>query len=177
MNEKELFQGIASKDNRTFNYMYKNFLPAIRTLVIKNSGDEEEALDVFQEGIISIWTNIQKGKFELQDDTKISTYLYTICRNQWISKIRKNKKLVQINESDEQQLVELETEYEEENERMKRMRLNVEKLGEECRKLLYEFYYEKKSLKDIAADYAISEKSAKNKKYRCMQRLRNFFEA
>ena len=47
------------------------------------------------------------------------------------------------------------------------------KLGKECKELLEVFYFEKKSLREIAAQFNIGEASARNKKYRCIQKLRS----
>ena len=91
MTEQEIFDGIARKDNRTFLYLYKKYQGSILNMVQKNNGNEEDALDIFQEGLIALWTNISKGKFKVQDKAKISTYLYALCRNIWISRLRKKQ--------------------------------------------------------------------------------------
>jgi RNA polymerase sigma factor (sigma-70 family) len=46
-------------------------------------------------------------------------------------------------------------------------------LGEPCKSLLKTFYFEKKSLRDIAETLQIEETTARNKKYRCMEKLRD----
>ena len=45
-------------------------------------------------------------------------------------------------------------------------------LSDECRDMLRRFYFEKLSLRTIARAISINEASARNKKYRCMQKLR-----
>ena len=46
-------------------------------------------------------------------------------------------------------------------------------LGQPCKQLLTDFYYDKKSLRIIASELQIEEASVRNKKYRCMEKLRN----
>ena len=46
-------------------------------------------------------------------------------------------------------------------------------LGEPCKELLTNYYFEKKSLKDIAQILNIEETTIRNKKYRCMEKLRS----
>ncbi len=48
-------------------------------------------------------------------------------------------------------------------------------LGERCQEILRRFYYEKQSMKEIAEVFQLTEASAKNEKYRCMQRLNKLF--
>jgi len=45
-------------------------------------------------------------------------------------------------------------------------------LGAPCKDLLMKFYFEKKSMKDIAEELQLDAASTRNKKYRCMQKLR-----
>ena len=46
-------------------------------------------------------------------------------------------------------------------------------LGQPCKQLLTTFYFDKKSLRDIAVELSLDEASVRNKKYRCMEKLRN----
>jgi DNA-directed RNA polymerase specialized sigma24 family protein len=45
-------------------------------------------------------------------------------------------------------------------------------LGDACKSLLSKFYFEKKSMNVIAEELAIDSASTRNKKYRCMQKLK-----
>lgn len=144
-------------------------------MVQRNNGNEEDALDIFQEGLIALWTNISQGKFKVQDKAKISTYLYTLCRNIWISRLRKKKYTQPFEDNPKVQVAEVEdmTEY---HERINKLEQDFEKLGEACKKLLTLFYYQKASLKEIAESMNLTEKTAKNTKYRCMKNLRAIYK-
>lgn len=174
MTEREIFEGIAKKDNETFLYLYQKYQGKILHMVQKNNGNQDDALDIFQEGIISLWTNIAQGKFQVKDQAKISTYLYTLCRNIWISKLRKRKVMVAVDNQADTQMEESK-EMLEQQERITELEDKFRKLDENCRNMLSMFYYKKSSLKEIAANLGITEKTAKNNKYRCMQRLRALY--
>jgi RNA polymerase sigma factor (sigma-70 family) len=172
----EIVQGITQKDNTTFLYLYQTHKDRIIHMVHKNSGSNADALDIFQEGIIALWTNISQGKYELQENAKIGTYLFALCRNLWISKLRKKKVEKPIdNEAPfvDQSTVDL---LEDEYEQVKELTDFFNKLGDACKKLLDLFYYKKNSLKEIALLMSITEKTAKNNKYRCMQSLRQLYD-
>lgn len=174
--EQEIYEGIARKDNRVFLYLYENFQGKILGMVQKNSGNEADALDIFQEGLVALWTNIHEGKFVLQENARITTYLYALCRNLWISRLRK-RKITQPIESDERIEIPEETgALEAEHERIQELGRKLSKLGEACQKLLRLFYFEKQSMNEIADLLDLSPKTAKNNKYRCMQRLRALYQ-
>ena len=62
--------------------------------------------------------------------------------------------------------------YMEEDNKLKATMGAFAKLGSECKELLTKFYFEKASLRDIASELSLGEASARNKKYRCIQKLR-----
>ena len=45
-------------------------------------------------------------------------------------------------------------------------------MGDQCKELLKRFYFRKESLREIAAFFSWTEATAKNNKYRCLQKLR-----
>lgn len=175
--ESEIFEGIQQKDNQTFLYLYKQNQGRILNLVQNNNGNEEDARDIFQEGLIALWTNIEKGKFQLTGKAKISTYLFTLCRNLWISKLRKDKQMFSLDENPTMQIAEEVNDMEETYDQIKKLENSLNQLGETCRKLLRLFYYKKSSLREIAQQLGITENTAKNNKYRCMQSLKQQFAA
>ena len=144
-------------------------------MVRKNNGTQDDALDIFQEGVIVLWANIREGKFEIRENAKIGSYLYALCKNIWISKIRKRKHTQPIDNNPQMELIDDAEEMQEAYEQIQKLENLLGKLGESCRKLLNLFYYQKASLKEIANQMDITEKTAKNNKYRCMQNLRAIY--
>lgn len=145
-------------------------------MVQKNNGNAEDALDIFQEGVIALWSNIAKGKFQVQDSARISTYLYALCRNIWISRLRKKKVIHSIDEHPGFEVAEEVSALEENYEQVQQLEQQFKQLGDTCQQLLKLFYYQKASMKEIATAMDITEKTAKNNKYRCMQQLRALFQ-
>ena len=148
----------------------------ILSMVQKNSGGHDDAMDIFQEGLVAMWTNISQGKYQLDEKVKLSTYLYALCRNIWISRLRKTKPTVEIDGHEAMENIVDVDELEENYNMITTLEKQLQKLNEACRNLLKLFYYEKTSLKEIAMTMNITEKTAKNNKYRCMQSLRSFYE-
>ena len=176
MTDQEIYEGIARQDNKTFLYLYNKYKGQIIGMVNRNNGNEEDALDIFQEGLVALWTNIEKGKFKVQDKSKISTYLYALCRNIWISKLRKRKIMYSIDDNPGiEGKIEVQ-DMEEQYDKVKELEKMLSKLGEACQKILRLFYYQKASLQEIALEMNLTDKTAKNTKYRCMKNLRENYK-
>ncbi|RYD82846.1 MAG: sigma-70 family RNA polymerase sigma factor [Sphingobacteriales bacterium] len=67
---------------------------------------------------------------------------------------------------------EVEDEPAEETKDIAQVAENFKKLGANCRQLLTDFYFKKESLRTIAANFKWTEATAKNNKYRCIEKLK-----
>lgn len=154
-------------------FVYAQVFPKVRAYILKNSGDEEHVKDIFQEAYINCWRNIKEDK--IQTDSNIEGYLMTIAKNKWTDYLRsssfKNKSL----EIGQLSIVSDEITINEKQVELDRttLRKALEQMGEACKKVLQLFYFERKSMNDIALELKITSASARNQKYRCMEKLRN----
>lgn len=172
--DQALVQGLQKNDPLAIKHLYTKNFPAVRQLVLQYKGSEEDAKDIFQEGMIVLWNNVRSGAFELRDNVKLSTYLIQICKLRWMDKLKKASSRYEIKqevfmEPSEEAVVMTEWIDQEEQSLFQKQ---FAQLGERCQDLLKRFYFMKESLQEIAQVLAIGEASIKNEKYRCMQRLK-----
>jgi len=165
-----------AEHRKVFGELYRQLFPAVRMHVKQQGGSEQDAEDVFQEGILALWKNVQAGRYEVRANAKLSTYLIEICKRRWIDMQKKASRRYETRPEELPQISEgnfLE-EWIGEEERTA-FHQTFMRLGEKCREILTLFYYEKCSLRELAARRGVGEASMKNEKYRCMQRLRGLF--
>jgi DNA-directed RNA polymerase specialized sigma24 family protein len=62
-NQTVLLQGLARNDKKAVETIYKENFNLIQTLVINNSGNTEDAKDVFQEAMIVLYQKVKSGAF------------------------------------------------------------------------------------------------------------------
>lgn len=175
----QLIESIKANDTEVLQFLYTSNFPKVETLVLKNSGDHDQAKDLFQEAFIAFWNNIKQDKFSPNNQASLNGYLYTIAKNKWTDYLRSNryKKTVSTNndwvfEKPEDETTALDDKLE--NDRLLNKTITAFKhLGQPCKELLTKFYFEKKSMKDIADELELDSASTRNKKYRCMQQLRD----
>ncbi|MEM6829666.1 MAG: sigma-70 family RNA polymerase sigma factor [Bacteroidota bacterium] len=132
--------------------------------MLSNNGTEEEAKDVYQEALLAFWQKASSGKLVLT--SKISTYLYSICLNQWRKELdRKSRMSGEEVDGEEYQT-------HEEKERFRIVRECIEELGDVCRDVLTYYYFDGLSMQEIAKkmNFANTD-TAKTKKYKCKKKL------
>ncbi|HDO26682.1 MAG TPA: sigma-70 family RNA polymerase sigma factor [Bacteroidetes bacterium] len=172
-----LVEAIKVNEEWALRTLYKDNYEKVETLILRNSGTKEEAKDIFQEAFIAAWRNIKDNKFLPENNSAINGYLYTIAKNKWMDYLRspEYKKKVAFNSSIAEPVhlpADGKGDSEEFNKKLSVAMEAFEKLGEACKNLLIKFYFEKKSMKEIAEELQMDASSARNKKYRCMQVLR-----
>jgi len=131
--------------------------------------DAELAKDIYQQSILIFYENIQSGKLTTIT-SQVKTYLFSIGRNKYYEAVREQRKgeaFVPENSDDESFPEEL----------LQQVEANLDRLGEPCRSLLIEYYYHKRSMEQLVAmfDYKNAD-SAKNQKYKCLERLRKLMK-
>lgn len=173
----QLTNAIKANDEKVLKQLYVSNFHKTQMYILKNNGSMPQAKDTYQEAFIVVWQNIKEGKFTPQNETAIQGYLYQIAKNKWTDYLRSSqyKKTTKLNplitEADDDDFLKQES-LSEDSKRQQQTTAAFKQLGRECRELLTVFYFNKKSLREIASQYNIAEASARNKKYRCLQKLR-----
>lgn len=163
--------GIRQGRRTIIDQIYRRYFPKIRNLVLRNSGNGEDARDVFQDALIAVYRNVQRPGFVLT--CQFETYLYAIARNLWFATLRKRN----IKYTDNEILLEEEQQISDLEETVKEAALyqvyvkTFNSLGEQCRKLLT-LYMQGALMKNIAAQLGFaSESYARKRKFQCKQKL------
>jgi len=175
-NEQALLKGLANNDSKSVDTLYKSHFPMVQHFVINNNGSFDDAKDVFQEAMITLYEKVQTDSFTLT--CQIKTYLFSICKHLWLKRLqqmgRYNAPL-----SSEEESVSVEVDMEEFNKKdaaFAIMDRALNSLGEPCKSLLEGYYLNKKGMQELAADFGYTNAdNAKNQKYKCLMRLKKLF--
>jgi RNA polymerase sigma factor (sigma-70 family) len=139
--------------------------------------DSSEALDVYQDAILILYENIQRGKLH-QLDASLKTYFFGICKNLVLKKLARSKSEkrrweIVTQESEQSTSLEYDKAVEHEEMRMDAVISALSGLSERNQSILKLYYYNKLSLKDIAEQLGYeSVDVVKNQKVRCMKYLK-----
>ena len=174
----QVVSAIKRNDASTLKRIYTVNYPKIEVLILKNNGTIEHAKDIYQEAFLAVWQNVKQDKFIPKSESSINGYLYSIAKNKWMDVLRSQgyKKTVIASQMSHFEIKEEENNGIDDdilkNKRLEDVMLAFKNLGEPCKNLLSKFYFEKKSMNLIAKELKLDAASTRNKKYRCMQKLR-----
>lgn len=171
--EEVLILALRDGDKQALEFIYSSYWPMIANFVRLNKGTHQEAEDLYQDGIITLYEQVVKGNF--QKASSLKTYLYAICRNKWLSKLKARIHITDIREF-ENYLPADEAKSDAVLPDEQDIKAAIEQMGEPCRTIVLGFYFHKLSLEQLAKklNYA-SDNVAKQQKFRCMERLKKQF--
>lgn len=161
---------VLANDDKALEALYTANFYKTEAFVLANSGTAEEAKDIYQEAFVAVWQNVKAGRFVPQKDSSLEAYLFQIAKYKWYDHLKAVKKINVVPVEENAFAEELYTN--EEEEYMQRVEHYFTNLGEPCKTVLKLFYFMKQSMVKIAANFSWTEATAKNNKYRCLQRLR-----
>lgn len=170
MKDNEIIERIKVGDERSLDYLYEKYYGMMTKLVMRNSGTEDEAKDVYQDALIVFWQKVKNDQLVLT--SKISTYIYSICQNLWRKELDRKKRLSN-EESDGSQIMDFDK-----KERIEIINKSVQQLGDTCRKVLSYYYFDNMSMTEIAEKLGFANAdTAKTKKYKCKKELDNMIKS
>lgn len=175
MKDNEILSKIESGDEKALEYLYKKYYRMMIKMVIRNSGTEYEAKDIYQEALIVLWQKVTSGKFVLT--SKISTYLYSICQNLWRKELERKSRFSkdEINTHTQYFSADVKNSRTSDLDRKEKVEIVnkcILQLGETCRKILTYYYFDQFSMQKIAELMGFANAdTAKTKKYKCKKQL------
>jgi RNA polymerase sigma factor (sigma-70 family) len=164
LTDSQILERIKLGDESALDYLYKKHYKMMLSMVLRNNGSEQEALDIFQDALIVFWQKAVDVNFELT--SKISTYLYSVCKNLWRKELERKKRFEDSDKED--------SEYNqlENQEMVKIIHDCIGELGDSCRQILSYHYFDGLSMDQIAKKMGLANSdTAKTKRYKCKKRL------
>lgn len=174
MNKPENVIALLKKDDeKTIRKVYDDNRKGFLLFANRYNLNTEDIVDVYQDAIIALIENAKKGKIDALQSS-ISTYLFGIGKFMIFQKLKKDKKT--FSSEDFNNLEYLDEDYSEDETNLQIILLQkaMQKLGEQCRKVLLLFYYEEKKLDEIQSILGYTNKDVlKSQKSRCLKQLKD----
>ena len=177
--EKFLLEQVRSGDERAMEKIYFTYREEfIRWAVNKYNLTEENALDHYQESITIMFEKIINGTIT-NLDSSLKTYLFGIGKNRILQKFDKQAR-EEKHSSDLYEHYRFLAENEDAQKIYEKAKKTTKKvfdtIGEPCQTVLKLFYFEKKSMTEIAEELGYkNEGVARTTKKRCLEKIRDNF--
>lgn len=162
-------------NGKVLEYLYTDIFPKVKSYILANSGCVDDALDIFQDAVVILCRQIKLGKYNAS--YQVSGFLYTVARNLWINKAKRDGRIVSLPEN---------FDYGENNdfseqiitkEKEKTLKELTVKLGLKCYQLLQSAIFHRESSDEIIKKMGFSTVNAlKTQKYKCKQKLLKLIE-
>ncbi len=178
MSEKNLhadqlyIDGLCQNNTAVIQTIYQKFAPKVKNYIRTNSGNDDDAKDVIQEVLVSIYNQAKtKG---LQLTCPFDAYFFLLCKRRWLNELKKssNKEVtisedtVYIDESVQQMAFQTET-FDEKQSLFDEM---FQKLGEKCQELL-KLSFVTKTMEEVAEKLNVTYGYVRKKKSLCTGQL------
>ena len=167
--DHEILKGLKTRQSSVVMFITREYLPAIRHMIKRMGGSDQDAEDIFQEALMSVLRKLDNNNLVLT--ARFSTYLYAVCKNLRLCQISEHEREKEYMYSylkdvyyPEPGMLETKEKQEE------KFRHYFRQLSNVCQKIL-EFYIFKLSVKEIAKELGNTEKYIRRRKYECKNRL------
>ena len=177
LDEEDIIGRIKRGDKALLDVVYEEYRsPFLQWAKTNYSLDKDHAVEVFQVSVVILYENIMSGKLtDLKSSLK--TYLFAIGKNKAREEYRKKIKFQELQDYHRKE-VEDDDVSELKETQLKLIAKEMKTLGQPCEKILSLYYYDKKSMEDIAEQMNYKNAAtAKNQKYKCLQRLKKLVQA
>lgn len=173
LHEDQLYiEGLKNNDSEIINAIYKKFVPKVVHYIKMNSGSEDEAQDVIQDIIITIYHQAKQS--DLQLTCPFDAYFFLLCKRRWLNELKKssNKEvtLKDENVSKDESLQEMLFQTEAFTEKQALYEQMFLKLGTKCQEVL-KLSFVTKTMEEVAAKLNMSYAYVRKKKSLCTGQL------
>lgn len=176
-NQQLLYQSLRNGDDAAFEYLYQLLYQRISGYIFASGGTRDDTKHVVHESIITFLFNLHYEKYQWSEEAELTTYIVSIARHKWSEMSRKAARAVSLDLTslppDDEPMSEADTDELDFEQRRLLVEQNMKLLGDKCRTCIDLFYFQKKSMQEIAAHLGwANEDVAKKEKYRCLRKLR-----
>ncbi|MFG6685010.1 RNA polymerase sigma factor [Mariniflexile sp. HNIBRBA6329] len=170
--DQKYIDGLLKNNSFIIQAIYDKFVPKVLNYIKQNSGSADEAQDVVQDTLITIYNQASQKKLELT--CPFDAYFFLLCKRKWLNELKKSSnKEVTINEEvlfkdDDAQELAFETDVFGEKQAL--FTEMFQKLGKACKELLTATF-KIKSMEEVAESLGVTYAYARKKKSLCIGKL------
>lgn len=168
--DQKYIQALLNNDRAILTEIYKKFSNKVVVYVRKNNGDAEDARDVIQETLITIYQQAREKKLVLT--CPFDAYFFLLCKRKWLNKLKLKKGVTIEDEAtsipDESTDMVFETELFESKNRLFESKLK--ELSDKCQEVL-RWSFKLASMEEVAAKLNVTYGYVRKKKSLCLGHL------
>jgi len=167
--DQRYIDSIRENDSVVIREIYKKYSGKVIAFIHKNNGDTDEARDIIQETLITIY---QQAGNNLTLTCPFDAYFFLLCKRKWFNKLKEKKgvtiaeEALSVHDDSMQQVSETEA-FEAKRDLFES---KFQELGDKCRELL-RLSFKLSSLEEVASQLNVTYGYVRKKKSLCMGAL------
>jgi RNA polymerase sigma factor (sigma-70 family) len=171
--EDQLYiEALLKNDSKVLSKIYKNFSNKIVSFVKNNNGNSDDAQDIIQETLVTIYHQAKEKNLVLT--CPFDAYFFLLCKRRWLNELKKRgnsrvtivEEITSITEEQEKQVEETEI-FELQHQLFES---KFKELGKKCQELL-SATFKIKSMEEVAKFLGVNYGYARKSKSECMGKL------
>jgi RNA polymerase sigma factor (sigma-70 family) len=164
--------GLLQNNSSIIDSIYKKFVPKVKNYIRTNSGNEDDAQDIIQEVLITIYNQAKTNGLKLT--CPFDAYFFLLCKRRWLNELKKtsNKEvtLQDENVSTDESVQEMTLQTEVFDEKQSLFDEMFQKLGEKCQEVL-KLSFVTKTMEEVAEKLNVTYGYVRKKKSICTGQL------
>ena len=170
--DQKYIDGLAQNNSEVIQLIYKNFAPKVIYYIQNNSGNNDDAQDVIQEVLATIYNQAKTSGLQLT--CPFDAYFFLLCKRRWLNELKKpSKKQVTMtdeNVSIDESVQEMTFQTEIFDEKQSLFDEMFQKLGEKCKEVL-QLSFVLKTMEEVALKMNVTYGYVRKKKSICTGQL------
>ncbi|PCI34084.1 MAG: RNA polymerase subunit sigma-24 [Flavobacteriaceae bacterium] len=170
--DHKYIEALIQNNARVLSELYRKFTPKVVRYISKNNGDYDDAQDIIQESLVTIYHQaVEKG---LLLTCPFDAYFFLVCKRKWLNELRKRgrKEVTFLDEitsisKEEIAMAEDTLLYEQKSELIDLM---FTQLGSKCQEII-KAAFALKSMEKVAKQLGVTYGYARKKKSQCIGQL------
>jgi RNA polymerase sigma factor (sigma-70 family) len=177
--DQRYLQGLVENSSTVIREIYERFAGKVKSYILKNNGDEEDAADILQEALINIYRQAKNGALLLS--CPFEAFLLLVCKRKWLNELKKRgskrvtNDLERVSDTGVDELT-LSEQIMEQDQKTGLFLAMFEKLGDTCKKII-RISLNGKPQDENAAALGLTYSFFRKKKSECMAILMKYIQA
>ncbi len=164
--------GLLQNNSSIIDSIYKKFVPKVKNYIRTNSGNDNDAQDIIQEVLITIYNQAKTNALQLT--CPFDAYFFLLCKRRWLNELKKssNKEvtLQDENVSTDESVQEMTFQTEVFDKKQSLFDEMFQKLGEKCQEVL-KLSFAIKTMEEVAEKLNVTYGYVRKKKSICIGQL------
>ncbi len=172
----DVLTDLKGENNSAFGDLYREHFEMVNRFVLNNSGQTDDAEDIFQDTMMVLVEKLRRDDFRLT--ASIKTYIMAIAKNLWLKRLRDTSRALEYKTIHNSTFsAEINLAIEQEKSYWEKLQNYMHQITTHCQGLIHDIFFKQKAVEQIQKEYGYTTRhNAQNQKHKCVEQIRKVKE-